>query len=204
MPAAARSDDSSAGRSARASPSGSAPSSSGPTAIRTRSRTSRPIAANSRRTSRLRPSAMTTSTTESDPERLALERSRRAVLELDAGGELLELLGGDRAVEGCQVALGDAVTRMRDRVSEVAVGGEHEQPAAVGVEPADRNETRNRFDQVHHGAALIRITARRDHTDRLVEDDGDGNCTGRESDARRRSRGRPTGRRRRRADSPRR
>ena len=44
---------------------------SGPTAIRTRSRTSRPIAANSRRTSRLRPSAMTTSTTESDPERFA-------------------------------------------------------------------------------------------------------------------------------------
>ena len=101
MPAAARSDDSSAGRSARASPSGSAPSSSGPTATRTRSRTSRPIAAKSRRTSRLRPSAMTTSTTESEPDGVAAMARARPVLELDAGGELLELLGGDRAVERC-------------------------------------------------------------------------------------------------------
>ena len=30
--------------------------------------------------------------------------------------------------------------------------------------------------EVHHGAALIRITARGDHADRLVEDDRDGNC----------------------------
>ena len=61
---------------------------------------------------------------------------------------------------------------------EVAVGGEDEQPAAVGVEPADGNEARDGFDEVHDGAALIRITARRDHTGRLVEDDGDGNCAG--------------------------
>src|SRR5487761_1078706 len=63
-------------------------------------------------------------------------------------------------------------------MSEVAVRGHHEQPAAVGVKPADRHQTRDRFDEIHHGAPLIRIAAHRDDADRFVEDDCDSNCFG--------------------------
>jgi len=71
---------------------------------------------------------------------LRAECSSRPVLKLDADRQLLELFCGDVAVERRQVALGHAVTWMRDGMGELAVRGEDEQPTAVCVEPPDGDE----------------------------------------------------------------
>ena len=64
----------------------------------------------------------------------------RAVLERDAGQELLEGLLGDLAVDLGDVRLVHLVRRVRHPVREVAVVGEQDQPGGVGVEPADVEE----------------------------------------------------------------
>ena len=124
---------------------------------------------------------MTTSTAESEPERSRAECSGRSILELDADGQLLELLGGDGAVERRHVTLRDAVARMRDRVREIAVGGDHEQPTAVGVEPADGTSPGTgsmRSITVRRWYGSLRVVTT---PDRLVEDDRDSNCAGRDA-----------------------
>ena len=63
----------------------------------------------------------------------------------------------------------DAVARVRDPVRELAVAGEQEQPAAVGVEAADGHQPGDVGDQVTHRATALRVAHRGEHAGGLVE-----------------------------------
>ena len=122
------------------------PSATGPIAVRVSRRTGWPTSSSSRRTIRLRPSWMTSSTIDR-PVAVPVTRPRprdtvdRAVLERRRRRAAAAAVAvRDLAVDLGDVGLVDLVRRVRHPLREVAVVGEQEQPLGVGVEPADVEE----------------------------------------------------------------
>ena len=136
--------------------------------------TGSPTAARSRRTSRLRPSVITSCTAPLPAEAatiLAATRPapvrRRAI---DARADRRQVLGRGRALDLGEVFLLHPVARMQDPVREVAVVREQEQAFAVPIETADREHPwAVRRHQGPHVGASLRVAHRRDDPDRLVD-----------------------------------
>ena len=166
-------------RSARAAcPDLSPCSRTGPIAVRVSWVTGWPTSSSSRRTIRLRPSWITSSTIDCGLGRTwhDLERVRlhRPVLQLDAGQHPLD---GRRVrptpLDLGDVGLGQLVRRVRDLLREVAVVGEQDQPLGVGVEPSDVEEPlRAGRRPGRPGTAALRVGHRGDHPSGLVRAPG--------------------------------
>ena len=67
-------------------------------------------------------------------------RRRLAVVEVDPLAQAPQSAGRGHPVDLDEVLLLDAEGRMGEALGQVAVVGEHEQPLAVGVEPAHRED----------------------------------------------------------------
>ena len=127
-----------------------------------------PTAAKSRRTTRLRPSPMTTSTTAA-PTRCTSSARAGPSSSVTPSSSASSCASSTGAGAGHAVRLVDAVARVGDPVRELAVAGEQEQAAAVGVEPADGHQPGDVGHQVAHGAAALRVAHRGEHAGGLVE-----------------------------------
>src|SRR5581483_6715248 len=101
-----------------------------------------------------------------------LQGTGGAVAEGEAGGELAEVMAVDVGGDDGAVALGDPVPRMGESQRQLAVAGEQEQAAGVGVEAADRVETAGVVDEVEDRGAALGIAAGADHALGLVEHQG--------------------------------
>ena len=169
----------------RARPSGRRPSASGPKPTRRSERTGRPTASHIRRTWRLRPSCSVSSSS-CGPSRRTCAGAVRAVVELDARRAAARSAPSPTRGPPTlrDVRLGHAEARMREAVREVAVVGQQDQAARVGVEAPDRVEppVAGRRDEVDDGRAAVRVAGGGDDARRLVErvDDAHG---GRRADA---------------------
>ena len=90
---------------------------------------------------RLRPECRVISTIvrsfDASPDDPCLVRGDRPVVQLDALLQGAQDGGGRHPADRRDVGLRDAERRVREHVREVAVVGEQQQPARVGVEPAD-------------------------------------------------------------------
>ena len=141
-------------RRARNCPRGRRPSSSAPSATRSRLLTLMPTRANRRRISRFCPSVSVTDTSDRSPRRrsrvrfrtrtVAQRRALRAAVarshvgEVHAFLELRERLARQRALDRDPVFLRDARARVREAVRELAVVREQHEAGRVRVEAADR------------------------------------------------------------------
>jgi len=96
-------------------------------------------------------------------------RARHARLEFDAVGEPRELRVRGHAVEMHAITLGHAVARVHEVVREVAVVGEEQEAARVGVETADREEPGAGGHEFAERTPAFGITQGGDHADRLVQ-----------------------------------
>jgi hypothetical protein len=90
-------------------------------------------------------------------------------LELDAELEPLQHRGCGWTIRVRAVALHDPVARVHEVVRQLAVVGQDQEPAGVGVETAHREQPRAARKQVGDRPAPLGILERADHADRLVE-----------------------------------
>jgi hypothetical protein len=96
-------------------------------------------------------------------------RAHHAGLELDPLGEAPKLIGAGLAVHQHPVHLAHPVTWVHEVMGQVAIVGEHQQAAGVGVQPSDREQARTGRQVVAHGAPPFGIAQRGHHAHRLVE-----------------------------------
>ena len=127
----------------RARPAGRVPRCSGPNCRRTSSTTGCPTASIMRRTMRLRPECSVSSTSEPPPSRRAATSSRALSAAIGPSSSSMprvsvcDRLRGDASLDLRDVDLRDAERRVREHVRELAVVGEHEQAAGLGIQSAD-------------------------------------------------------------------
>ena len=106
---------------------------------------------------------------------LRLERARAsrgthdAGLELDAIAQPPQLLFGRRVIHPHLVDLLDAEARMHQVMRQVAVVGQHQQPAGIGIQAPDRKQPRAGRQELAHSTPALGITQRADYPDGLVE-----------------------------------
>ena len=142
---------------------------SGPNATRSSSTTRWPTASTIRRTWRLRPSRIVSSSTPGAGWR-ACGRSGPPVLQLDPLPERLQRpRRQSRRLDPRPVDLLDPVARMREPVGQLAVVREQDQAGGVGIEAPDRVEAARRAHQLDHGGPAVRVAGRRHHAGRLVQ-----------------------------------
>ena len=141
----------------------------GRSATRVSSTTSLPTASAIRRTCRLRPSRIVSSThprrdaAHRAPARSARRRARRPSRSRPSSASRR------RPAQPRPVGARDPVARVGEPVGELAVVGEQDQPGRVGVEAADRVEAALGVDQLDHRPAAARLARGRDDPGRLVE-----------------------------------
>ena len=126
-----------------------------------------------RRTSRLRPSPITTRyqlLTPSPPPSAILVKARHAVFQLDAGQQLLAHALFQLAQRAHGVFAVDVVARVHQAVGQVAGVGEQQQALGVEVEAADGQPLAGLHGRqaVEHGRTAFRIVRADDFAGRLV------------------------------------
>ena len=149
-------------------PRRSSPSSSEPIRIRVSASTSLPTASAIRRTWRLRPSRIVTSSSRS-PSLWIWRGGGGPVLQPHPAAQPLEIAIGGRPREADAIGLRHSVAGMGQAVRQLAVVGEQDQPGGVRIESADRVEPPLGVDQFRDRRSPARLTSGRDHAGRLVD-----------------------------------
>jgi len=92
---------------------------------------------------------------------------------IDARHERLCLGFSHLAADGHQINARDAVHGVRDAIGERGVGCEEQQPARGEIQPPDGHEAARFFasDEVEYRSPPLRVSTRRHHPARLVEED---------------------------------
>ena len=162
------------GRERRATrPGASRASLIGPMRVRTSRRTGWPTASHMRRTWRLRPSWIASSSAAPRAVRRTTRHARRRcapVVELDAFAQRAQRAAAGTPSTSARYVFVDAVAR--DGVSscgEVAVVREDQQPLGVVVEPSDREHAGLAGHQLDHGRPALRVARGGHDAGRLVQ-----------------------------------
>ena len=153
-------------------PGASPCSSSDPSLTLTSRSTLCPRASNILRTSRLRPSRMTTPTAvrpARPSDQTCGKRSRGTVVEGDAGRQSPDLGAGDRRGQFDQVLLFHAVPRVLEAVGQLTVVRQDDQPLGLPIEPAHGKEPGARRHELGDRSFGVAVPHRRGDADRLVE-----------------------------------
>ncbi len=100
-----------------------------------------------------------------------LRRGSETVVELDAFAQATKGVRRWVAFDLRDIHLLDAVARVREPVSEVAVVREQERTGRIRIETTDGDDARRAADEIDHGSPTVRIARGRDETGRLVQKD---------------------------------
>ena len=94
----------------------------------------------------------------------------QALVEAHTGGQPAQLVAARLLGKAHAVHLLHTVARVHELVREIAVIGEQQQTAGVGIEAADRVQACTTRQELADGATALRVVERGDDADRFVDD----------------------------------
>ena len=160
----------SAASSSRASPGASEPSRSGPNATRSSSSTGWPTASHMRRTCRLRPSAIVSSSRPGSGWRTPAGLVRPSSSSTPSRSRRSACSGTGAGCDARAVDALDAVARVGQAVGELAVVRQQDQAGRRRIEPADRVKPPLAVDELGDDRPAVGVLGGRDHARRLVHE----------------------------------